>query len=179
MRTSKTLLVITAAMIALVATASAQGAEPAARLDDGGVMVVGVDKHARYKAVYNIQSDAMDAGISKGLYYVRGLYEAFRKQGVSPRQLDVHLVLHGKAAMMLLKDEAYQTAVGDPFVVNPNANVVGELLNLGAHVEICHVTMRGHQWRATDVLPGVTIVYDGYTRLIALQNEGYAYIGGF
>jgi len=29
------------------------------------------------------------------------------------------------------------------------------------------------------VLPGVTIVHDGYTRLIKLQSDGYAYIGGF
>jgi intracellular sulfur oxidation DsrE/DsrF family protein len=25
----------------------------------------------------------------------------------------------------------------------------------------------------------VVIVHDGYTRLIKLQNDGYAYIGGF
>jgi len=25
----------------------------------------------------------------------------------------------------------------------------------------------------------VTIVHDGYTRLIKLQNDGYAYIGGY
>lgn len=48
-----------------------------------------------------------------------------------------------------------------------------------AHVEIYHSTMQSKDWTASDVLPGLTIVHDGYTRLIELQNNGYACIGGF
>lgn len=39
--------------------------------------------------------------------------------------------------------------------------------------------MESMGWTAGDVLPGVTIVHDGYIRIIKLQNDGYAYIGGF
>ena len=141
--------------------------------------VVQVDKNSRYKVVYDIHSDVQAAGISRGLYYARGMFEAFRKQGVEPAQIMVHLVLHGDAARMLLTDEAYQMAINDPFAVNPNANIVQDLLALGASVEICHSTMRSMGWKAGDVLPGVTLVHDGYTRLIDLQWNGYAYIGGF
>ncbi|MFN3715202.1 MAG: hypothetical protein ACK4R8_00585 [Thiobacillus sp.] len=80
--------------------------------------MVKVDPAARYKTVYDIHSGVLAAGISKGLYYARGLIEASGKQGV--------------------------------------------------HVEICHSVMRGRGWTADDVLPGVTVVHDGY-----------AYIGGF
>lgn len=138
-----------------------------------------VDPQARYKAVYDIHSDEIAAGISKGLYYARGLYEAFGKQGVPPAQLDVHLVLHGDAAQFLLTDDAWQRVRGDPFAVNLNAKIVQDLLNLGVHVEICHSVMKARGWTPDDVLPGVTIVHDGYTRLIKLQNDGYAYVGGF
>lgn len=141
--------------------------------------MVKVDPAARYKAVYDIHSGEIAAGISKGLYYARGLIEAFGKQGVKPDQLDLHLVLHGDAAMFLLTDDRWQQAVGDPFAVNLNAKIVQDLLNLGVHVEICHSVMRARGWTPDDVLPGVTIVHDGYTRLIKLQNDGYAYIGGF
>lgn len=132
-----------------------------------------------YRVVYDIHSDEQAAGISKGLYYARGLFEAFRKQGVKPAQVDAHLVLHGDAARMLLKDEPYQISVGDPFAVNPNAKIVQDLIDLGVSVEICHSAMRSKGWKFEDVLPNVTIVHDGYTRLIKLQNDGYAHIGGF
>lgn len=136
-----------------------------------------VDKNATYKAVYDIKENISQAGIGKALYYARGLLEAFKGQGVSPKQLDIHLVLHGDAAHWLLKDETYQVAIDDPFAVNPHDKVVNELLEHGVHVEICQVTMKAKGWKPEDVLPGVKIVHDGYTRLIQLQNKGYAYVG--
>ena len=138
-----------------------------------------VDANGRYKAVYDIHSGETMAGVSKGLYFARGLIEAYRKQGVAPSQLDIHLVLHGDAARFLLVDDTYRTLVDDPFAVNLNANITQALLDLGVSVEICHSAMKSMGWKASDVLPGVTIVHDGYTRLIKLQNDGYAYIGGF
>ena len=138
-----------------------------------------VEKDSRYRVVYDIHSAELAAGISKGLYYARGLLEAFRKQGVPASRVDAHLVLHGDAAAMLLIDETYQTASNDPFAVNPNAKIVQDLLNLGISVEICHSAMKSKGWKPNDILPGVTIVHDGYTRLIKLQNDGYAYVAGF
>jgi intracellular sulfur oxidation DsrE/DsrF family protein len=141
--------------------------------------MVMVEGNGVYRVVYDIHSDEQSAGISRGLYYARGLFEAFSKQGVKPSQVDAHLVLHGDAAVMLLKDEPYQLAINDPFAVNPNAKIVQDLLDLGVSVEICHSAMKSKGWRFQDVLPGVAIVHDGYTRLVKLQNDGYALIGGF
>jgi intracellular sulfur oxidation DsrE/DsrF family protein len=141
--------------------------------------VVMVDANAKYRAVYDIHTDKMSAGISKGLYYARGLFEAFSKQDVKPEQLDIHLVLHGDAAKELLIDTTYQEAIKDPFAINPNSKIVQDLLDLGVSVEICRSAMKSKGWTADDVLPGVTIVHDGYTRLIKLQNDGYAYIAGY
>lgn len=145
---------------------------------DTRVMVT-VAAQGHYKAVYDIHSGDVTAGVSKGLYYARGLTEAFAKQGVKAGQLDVHLVLHGDAAKFLLTDDTYQAVTNDPFATNINAKITQELLSLGVHVEICHSAMKSMGWTAKDVLPGVTIVHDGYTRIVQLQNAGYAYIGGF
>jgi intracellular sulfur oxidation DsrE/DsrF family protein len=141
--------------------------------------MVMVENLARYHVVYDVHSGDLAAGVSRGLFYARGLYEAFRKQGVPAAQADVHLVLHGDAAVMLMNDDVYQNAINDPFAVNPNAKIVQDLLHLGASVEICHSAMKSKGWKPQDVLPGVTIVHDGYTRLVKLQNDGYAYLGGF
>lgn len=170
--------VFTAALVLAFSAPAALAAGQPAPTADSRQMVL-VERNARYKVVYDIHSDELAAGISKGLYYARGLFEAFRKQGVEPGQVDARLVLHGDAARFLLKDEPYQTAINDPFAANPNAKIVQDLMDLGVSVEICHSAMKSKGWMIPDVLPGVAIVHDGYTRLIKLQNDGYAYIGGF
>ncbi len=135
-----------------------------------------VERRQDIRVAYDIKDNVWAAGIGKGLYYVRGLLEAYKDQGVSMDQLHISVVLHGKAAYWLLNDQAYQIHTLDPFAVNPNDKVVEELLAHGVSVEICHVTMKGKGWTAEDILPGVTIVHDAYTRLIDLQNRGWAYI---
>lgn len=169
------MLCCAACLIGLAGPAFAQ--TPAPQKDPRPLLKV--DPDARYRVVYDISSGTIAAGISRGLYYARGLIEAYGKQGVTPDRLDIHLVLHGDAATFLLNDDAYQKAVKDPFAVNLNAKITQDLLNLGVSVEICHSVMRAKGWKPADVLPGVTLVHDGYTRLIKLQNDGYAYIGGF
>ncbi len=128
------------------------------------------------RVVYDIKTDELQAGIGKALYYLRGLYEAYRKQGVPPQELHVSAVLHGPTVKWLLNDEAYQDYTGDPFAVNLNHHVVEQLIELGASIEACNVTMKSHGWTAEDLLPGVKVVHDGYTRMIDLQQRGYAYI---
>jgi len=58
--------------------------------------MVKVDSRAHYRVAYDIHSGETVAGISKGLFFARGLIEAYQKQGVEPRQLDIHFyVQHG------------------------------------------------------------------------------------
>lgn len=54
--------------------------------------------------------------------------------------------------------------------------VLRGLLDHGVSVEVCNLTLRGEGWNSDDLLPGVTLVHDAYTRLIDLQQQGYAYI---
>ena len=173
----RNLLILGVAFISLNLPVMASKAEPVANKAERPMVMV--DKNARYRAVYNIHSGEEMAGVSRGLFYARGLIEAFRKQGVKPKQLDIHLVLHGDAAKFLLVDDTYQEVTNDPFNVNLNSNLVQDLIDLGVSMEICHSTMKNKKWKAADILPGVIIVHDGYTRLIKLQNAGYALIGDF
>ncbi|HES77050.1 MAG TPA: hypothetical protein ENO09_08625, partial [bacterium] len=98
------------------------------------------------KVVYDARKDEWQAGIGKSLYYVRGLVESYKKQGVEPSKLDIHIVLHGPTAYWALKDEAFQTTQSDPFAVNTNAKIIHDLNALGVKVEVCNVTLRGYGW---------------------------------
>ncbi len=142
----------------------------------GKANITGIKKHRNIRVVYDVSRDELEAGIGKALYYVRGLLEAYKKLGVKTEELHISVVLHGAAAYWVLNTEAYQQVKGDIFAHNPNEKVIGELLEHGVSVEICNATIKGKGWSAADILPGVKLVHDGYTRMIDLQLRGYAYI---
>lgn len=140
--------------------------------------VTGIQNTKNIKVVYGIKKDEWAAGVGKALYYARGLYESYQAMGVSPKNVDMHLVLHGETGYWLLKDAAYRKAK-KTLTGNPNKHVIRGLLKLGAHVEACYETLKAHGWKKDDLLPGVTIVHDAYSRIIDLQQRGYAYIPFF
>jgi len=138
--------------------------------------IVKITKKKNIRVVYDVKDDVWDAGIGKALYYARGLVESYKALGVDPKQRKISVVLHGPTAYWVLKDDPYRTFKKDEFAYNPNTHVIQGLLAHGVSVEVCNVTLRGKGWTADDVLPGITIVRDAYTRMIDLQQQGYSYI---
>lgn len=138
--------------------------------------IIGVTKKSNIRVAYDVKDDVQEAGIGKALYYVRGLLEAYKSMGVSESQLKISVVLHGPTVYWALNEQAYRQHKNDPFDFNPNIQVLRELAEHGVSVEICNSTLKGKGWVASDLLPGLVIVHDAYTRLIDLQHQSYAYI---
>lgn len=138
--------------------------------------VIKIKKREHIKVAYDVLSDDWEAGVGRALYYARGLIEAYAAQGVPHKNLQISVVVHGAAAYWLLNDEAYRKKKLDPFDINPNEKIIKELIDHGVSVEMCMVTMKGKGWTPDELLPGVHIVHDAYTRLIELQQQGYAYL---
>ena len=138
--------------------------------------IVDIDKRKNIKVAYEVKDDDWEAGVGKALYYVRGLLESYKSMGVSPDKLHISVVIHGPPAYWLLNDAAYQKRSDDPFDYNSNDKIVHELVEHGVSIEMCNSSMRAKGWTGKDLLPGVIIVHDAYTRLIDLQHHGYAYI---
>lgn len=88
----------------------------------------------------------------------------------------MHVVVHGAAGYWLLNDENFRKRQLDPFDVNPNEQIVRELQDHGVSIELCSATMQEKGWTPQDLLPGVKLVHDAYSRIIDLQMHGYAYI---
>lgn len=138
--------------------------------------IVDIEQRHDIRIAYDVKDDVWEAGVGKALYFMRGLLESYKSMGISDKQLHISIIMHGPAAYWLLNDEAFQTHKNDPFDYNPNEKIVRELLEHGVSVEICNSSMKGNRWTRKDLLPGVTIVHDAYTRLIDLQQQKYAYI---
>jgi len=138
--------------------------------------IIEIQKRKNIRIVYDVSRNDQAAGIGKALYYARGLFEAYKDMGVTPKDLKISIVVRGAAAYWLLKPEAYQMHVSDIFAFNPNEKVVADLIELGVSVEICNITMKSKGWKPEDILPDVKRVHDGYTRVIDLQQQGYAHL---
>jgi intracellular sulfur oxidation DsrE/DsrF family protein len=138
--------------------------------------IITIAKQKNIRVVYDVKDDVWEAGIGKALFYVRGLVQSYDALGVPPKQRKISVVLHGPTAYWVLNEATYRQFKNDEFAYNPNEQVVQELLQHGVSVEVCNVTLRGKGWSAEDLLPGVTLVRDAYTRMIDLQQRGYAYI---
>lgn len=135
-----------------------------------------IHERQNINVVYDVKDDTWEAGVGKALYFLNGLMGAYKSMGVSPDQIHISVIMHGATAYWLLNEAAYQNHKSDPFDYNPNEHIVQELLGKGVSIEICNATMNAKGWTEKDILPGVTIVHDAYSRLIDLQLRKYAYI---
>ncbi|GMG88193.1 DsrE family protein [Biformimicrobium ophioploci] len=90
--------------------------------------------------------------------------------GVPPEQIDLALVVHGKAGFDLLNTRAYQAKYS---AENPNAELLAELQKQGVRVIICGQSAAYQGIAAGDLLPGVEVAVSAMTAHALLQQAGY------
>ena len=173
-RISLLLFFLSASTFSLAATPAPTAEPDPFALTEPKIFKITQKKNIR--VVYDVRDDVWEAGIGKGLYYVRGLLDSYKAQGVPDKNLKISVVLHGATVYWMLNETAYRQFKQDEFDFNPHDQVLRELLAHGVSVEVCNLTLRNRGWSADDLMPGVTLVHNAYTRIIELQQRGYSYI---
>ena len=116
----------------------------------------------------------VDIGDAKKLNFylevIQGTYKGMKEQGVTP---DFILVYIGPSVKYLTTtpSEATEQAVGD-ILMDIEANV-SKLSALGVRQEICAVATRVFKIDNDSLVPGLTLVGDGFISLIGYQAQGY------
>lgn len=140
------------------------------------VKIIKIKVRHDIKVVYDVDQNNMFAGVGRGLFMVRGLLESYKNLGVAQNQFHIVVVVHGSAVYWTLNNKTYEQYMQNPFNPNPNAHLIKQLIKHGVSIDACNVSLHSHHWNANDVMPGVHVVFDAYTRMIDLQMRGYAYI---
>ncbi len=140
------------------------------------VKIITVKVKHNIRVVYDADQNNIFAGVGRSLFMVRGLLESYKNLGIPRKQLHIVIVVHGSAVYWLLNNKTYEKYMQNPFNPNPNEHLIKQLIAEGVSVDACNVSLRDHHWNAKDVMPGVKVVFDAYTRMIDLQMRGYAYI---
>lgn len=116
----------------------------------------------------------VDIGDAKKLNFylevIQGTYKGMKSQAVEP---DFVLVYIGPSVKYLTTSpskEAEQAAGGVLLEIESN---VEKLATLGVRQEICAVATRVFGIENNTILPGLTLVADGFISLIGYQAQGY------
>lgn len=123
------------------------------------------------KALFD-QGDGADAGkVNHGFDSVGRYINMNVAAGVPEKDVQVALVVHGKAGFDLLDAVAY--AKKYPGQTNPNAPIIAALLAHGVQVYICGQSSTALGIAKSDLLPGVKMALSAMTAETLLQQQGY------
>lgn len=136
--------------------------------------VIPLQVRENLRIVYQVTDDAAYEGVNKGLFYARKLIDTYRRHGIAPEQVHLHLVYHGTGIAAVVNDAARRRLGVE--TVNPNGEILAELVQRGVQVELCENTMQQKGVKPAELLPAVKLVVGAFPRLIDLQLQGFAYI---
>ncbi len=116
----------------------------------------------------------VDIGDAKKLNFylevIQGTYKGMKQQGVEP---DFVLVYIGPSVKYLSTSPAAEVEKSAGGVLLEIESNVEALAELGVRQEICAVATRVFGIDDESVLPGLTLVGDGFISLIGYQAQGY------
>ena len=107
----------------------------------------------------------------------RGLESAARfinmhvAAGVDPDNIRIAVVVHGKASLDLLSDEAW--AAKGKGATNPSSTMIREMLDSGVRFILCGQSGAANGIMQAELIPGVETALSAMTAHALLQQRGY------
>ncbi|KAF1711492.1 hypothetical protein CSC70_06225 [Pseudoxanthomonas kalamensis DSM 18571] len=144
----------------------------------GGVADIGEhpdaqDPRAR-KLLFDLTDPATNAaGLNRGLDTVARALNLFALTGVPNDRVQTVVLLHGGAASLALRPEAFEARENAP---HANAALIDALMEAGVRFEICGQSVNARGFARDELDPRVTVFLSAMTRRETLLHEGYLLI---
>lgn len=133
-----------------------------------------LDTSKEYKAVFDvIESPESHGAINPAMETAARFLNMHAQAGVPHDQLQVALVVHGRASKDILSNGAYNQRYGTD---NPNLKLIQAILDAGGQVIMCGQSAAGRGIPREAFIPGVQLSLSAMTALIQLQDENYRLI---
>ena len=98
----------------------------------------------------------------------------YQGAGKEPAQVEIAIVLHGKATLTVLNDAAYSKRFKTQG--NPNLKCLKALRDSGVKVFVCGQSLRASEAKPEDITPLASVAVSALTSLVNLQMDGYAFV---
>ncbi|MFT4939639.1 MAG: intracellular sulfur oxidation DsrE/DsrF family protein [Paraglaciecola sp.] len=147
-----------------------------------GPLIIGYGKHASIEHNQNLTANtrlkvAFDVGDRSAENQLNGKFDSLARflnmhvaNGIPAENIELALVVHGKAGLDLLNDKNYQKMAK---INNPNHQLLSKLMEQNVKVFICGQSAAYMQIAKSDLIPGVQMSLSAMTTHALLQNEGY------
>lgn len=137
------------------------GYGPAASVADARV-----GASSRFLVAFDVAEAAETGQINRRLESAARFLNMHAAAGVPVEQISLAIVVHGPAALDLVRDERHGRE-------NANAPLVAALLAAGIRIELCGQTAAARAIAPDDLLPGVSMSLSAMTSHAILQQQGY------
>jgi intracellular sulfur oxidation DsrE/DsrF family protein len=124
------------------------------------------------KVVFIMDHLAFTGDLPIGIKYMELTASRFKEMGTKGHIIGL---FYGQAAYLVINDKAYN-AYRRVKTGNPYKDLIADLIRQGVQIEECAFSMKMHNWKNQDLLPGVKVHTGALVRLIQLTQEGYIHI---
>lgn len=129
-----------------------------------------VSENDVFKVAFDVAS-AADAGeVNRKFDSLARFINMHVAAGVRKENIQLALVVHGKAPFDLLNNVAYQKRYG---TTNANAPLLNALLHNNVRVMLCGQSAAAHAINSNDLIEGVEVQLSAMTAHALLQQDGY------
>jgi intracellular sulfur oxidation DsrE/DsrF family protein len=123
-----------------------------------------------FKVVFDVAERKPEGGTNRSFNSIARFINMHVRAGVPVENIQVALVVHGKAGFDLMHNDAYS----DEFVEdNASAELVSQLLDANVSIHLCGQSATFMGIAAKDVIPGVQMSLSAMTANALLQQQGY------
>ncbi len=125
-----------------------------------------------YRVVFDVAESSGDvASVNRNLVSVARYLNMHARNGVPVENMDIAVVIHGRALQSVLSDQAYETRHR---IGNPNAALLQKLHQAGVRFYVCGQSMYFGRIKKSELAEPVELALSAMTMMTVLQSEGYA-----
>ncbi len=125
-----------------------------------------------YRAVFDVTTNTGDmASVNRKLTGVARFMNMHARNGVLVENMDLAVVVHGKALNSILSHDAYKRRFGTE---NPNLDLLMQLREAGVKFYACGQSMAFGRIDISELANPIEVALSAMTMLTVLQLDGYA-----
>ena len=131
---------------------------------------IAIDKNHKFNVAFDVGKQSETGEINRAFDTLARFLNMHVRAGLKSENINLALVVHGKAAYDLLNNKAYDARfLGD----NPNQALLAALLANGVDIYLCGQTAAYYEIKNQDLQKGVSMALSAMTAHALLQQQGY------
>jgi intracellular sulfur oxidation DsrE/DsrF family protein len=129
-----------------------------------------LDKDHKFNVVFDLGKQGDNDAVNRSIDSLARFINMHVQAGIKAENINLALVVHGKAAYDLLNNESYEQEF---LVSNPNAKLLKDLLGNRVDIYLCGQTAAYYSIRNENLYSGVKMALSAMTAHALLQQQGY------